>query len=134
MTTRALTVGLTRRRDRRAPARRGARAGFTLPELIVAILILTVGILGLAGTSAVITRQMGSGSRTTVAATIVQARLDSLSAIDCTLPTSGTNTSRGVTEHWVVTDGNDVKFVTDTVRLLGLARPIIYQSIIPCRD
>ena len=123
-----------RRRLGGAPAPRAARRGFTLPELIVAILILTVGILGLAGTSAVITRQMGSGKRTTVAATIVQARLDSLAAIDCTLAASGTASTRGVSEHWIVADGNDVKFITDTVRVLGLARPIIYQSIIPCRD
>ena len=116
-----------------------ARAGFTLVELIVAILILTVGILGLAGTSAVITRQMGGGSRTTVASTIAQSRFDSLASVTCTTlasggTTSGTTSARGVTEAWNVVDGNDVKIVTDTVRIIGRRHPLVYKSIIPCRD
>jgi len=129
----------TRQRSRRRPLA-GDRRGFTIVELIVAILILTVGLLGLAGTSAVIMKQMGSGSRTTVAAAVAQARLDSLSGVDCTLlangaTTTGTNnTGRGVTESWVVTDGNDVKNVVDTVKVVGLRNNLVYFSVIPCRD
>ena len=123
-------------RDARAagmPAR--DRRGFTLVELIVAIMILVVGLLALAGTSALITRQMGTGARTAMAATVSQARLDMLSSLDCTtLAASGTSSARGVSESWIVTDGNDVKNVTDTVRIVGVTRPLVYKSVIPCRD
>ena len=126
---------------RRGPAPRARdRRGFTLVELIVAIMILVVGLLALAGTSALITRQMGTGARTTVAATVAQARLDFFASMDCTqlaiggATTTGTSSGRGVTERWVVTDGNDVKYVTDTVRIAGQTRPLVYHSVIPCRD
>ena len=102
-------------------------------------MILVVGLLALAGTSALITRQMGTGARTTVAAAVAQARLDSLASMNCTLlasagTTTGSTSGRGVTERWVVTDGNDVKIVTDTVRIAGQTRPLVYHSVIPCRD
>jgi hypothetical protein len=70
---------------------------------------------------------------------IVQSRLDSVSSIRCqALAPSGTQTGivnyRGVTESWVVADGNDIKVITDTVRFSPRTRPLVYRSIIPCRD
>lgn len=122
------------------------RRGFTLVELMVAIIILAIGILGLAGTSAVITRQMGSAARQTVAAAVAQSRFDLLSSIDCAglAPaggsTSGTSTAafqgrpRGVTERWRVDDGNDVKILTDSITIVGQRRVLVYQAYMPCRD
>lgn len=115
------------------------RAGFTLVELVVTILVLTVGLLGLAGTAAVVAKQMGSGSKNAIAAVAAQARLDSLASYNCTtLGTSGSGTvssrNGAITEKWAYTDGNDVKFVVDTVTIAGRRSPFIYTSIIPCRD
>ena len=124
------------------------RDGFTLVELMVAIIILAIGILGLAGTSAVITRQIGSASRQTVAATIAQSRFDSLSSINCAglAPAGGTTAGvathldprtgkpRGVVERWRVTDGNDVKILTDSITIAGQLRVLVYESYMPCRD
>ena len=119
-----------------------ARAGFTVIEVIVAILILTIGVLALASTAAVVTKQMASGNRQTVASTIAQARFDSLSSVDCTqlaaggAPNTATVTYRGgqVAETWTVTDGNDVKNITDRVFVHGLRDTLVYTSLIPCRD
>lgn len=131
------------RRSRRRSRAHGnvvaLRAGFTLVELIVAILILTVGVLGLAGTAAVVTRQMGGGRTQTLAAAIAQSRFDSLAALGCNmLPASGsvrqTLSSSGITEVVTVSDSNDTKFVIDTIRIPGRNTPLVYRSYISCRD
>ena len=125
-----------------ATPRPSDRGGFTIIEVIVAILILSIGVLALAGTAAVVTKQMASGTRQTVASTIAQARFDSLASVQCAnlaaggATTTGTNTRRNgqVTETWTVTDGNDVKNIVDKVYVYGLKDTLTYTSIIPCRD
>ena len=126
-------------RARRVRPAAGNRRGFTIVELIVAIMILTVGLLSLASTAGSMTRIMASSSVQTVAAQVVQSRIDSLSSLDCrTLatagPVSGSTTVRGVTEKWTVSDGANVKWVTDSVTYRGLKQPLAYRSVITCRD
>jgi len=113
----------------------------TLVELMVALFVLGVALLALAGFSAQVTRQLAGGGRQTVAATIVQSRLDSLSSIaPCTtvVPAggvvTGSRTTRGVRESWVIRDGNNVIYVTDTVTFRGRTQPLVYQSILVCRN
>jgi Tfp pilus assembly protein PilV len=108
-------------------------------ELLIAMMLLSFGLLGLAGFSLSLTRQYKSSTNQQTAAMIVQSRLDSVSSIRCqALAPSGTQTGivnyRGVTESWVVADGNDIKVITDTVRFSPRTRPLVYRSIIPCRD
>ena len=130
------------RRARRS-ARRSAtspRRGFTIVELVVAILILSTGLLALAGTSTYVVRQMAGGSLQTVASTMVQSRFDSLSSVKCTTlatttaGTKGTNHARGVTESWAVVDGANTKILYDTVRFAGRVKPLVYRSLIHCRN
>lgn len=129
------------RRHRAEAAGPRDRAGMTLVELMVALFVLGVALLALAGFSVQVTRQLAGGGRQTVAATIVQSRLDSLSSIaPCTsiIPAgatvTGVRTTRGVRESWVIRDGNNVIYVTDTVTFLGRSRPLVYQSILVCRN
>jgi len=44
--------------------------GFTLVEVIIAILVLTVGLLGLVTSAALVTRMIGRGQRSAVQAAI----------------------------------------------------------------
>lgn len=129
--------------SRRSNARRTATArrhGFTIVELIVAILILSTGLVALAGTSTYVVRQMAGGSLQTVAATMVQSRFDSLTSVKCAnlattaAGTKGTNISRGITERWAVVDGVNVKFLYDTVTFAGRTKPLVYRSLIHCRN
>ena len=137
------------RHQRRSTALRAAepttrdRAGFTIVEVIVAVLVLSIGVLALAGTAAVVTKQMAAGTRQTRASTIAQARFDSLASVQCSALASGGATTTGtysgpnggqVTETWTVTDGNDVKNIVDKVYIYGLKDTLTYTSIIPCRD
>jgi prepilin-type N-terminal cleavage/methylation domain-containing protein len=116
-----------------------ARDGLTVIEMMVAIVLLGVGMLGLAGFSFAAGKQARGATVQQTAALVVQSRLDSLASIRCVALASsgtqtGTATTLGVTEKWVIADGNDVKIISDTVRFAGRNRPLVYNSIIPCRD
>lgn len=126
---------MTRRRRRLTRPRRG----LTVVELMVAILVLSVGLLTLAGFSFTMTKQFQSSGVQGAAAMVVQSRIDSLSSIQCSAlapsgPQTGTATTLGVTEKWAVRDGNDIKIIVDTVTFKGRTIPLVYQTIIPCRD
>ena len=87
------------------------RGGFTLIEVMVAIVILSVGVLGLISTSALVTRMIGRGNMTTKATQLAQTRLEILrqqalsSTPSCSsLGASGTATGpSGMSEAWTVT-------------------------------
>jgi prepilin-type N-terminal cleavage/methylation domain-containing protein len=57
--------------------------GFTLVEVIVAIVVLTVGLLGLVTTAALVTRMITRGQRSSVAANFAAQRLEQLRAGGC---------------------------------------------------
>lgn len=122
-----------------APSAPRTRSGITIVELLVAVTLLTVGIGGLLKNSASVAKQMGGGVRQTVAATIAQSRIDSLSSLACaTLAgasvATGTSTKRGVTETWAVTDGKNVKNISVIINVIGRQIPLRYSTVIPCRD
>lgn len=54
------------------------RKGFTIVETLVAVIILSIGVLALATTVGGITRMMSSGQQKTRAATVAASILDSL--------------------------------------------------------
>lgn len=72
------------------------RSGFTLVEIIVAIVILTVGILGIVGATAKMTALQSRGERLATAAFYAQSRMEQLRAAGCTLAASGNETLVGV--------------------------------------
>ncbi len=117
-----------------------SRRGATLVELIVAMLLLSVGLFSVLGTSATVVTQLGGGRNQTVAAGIAQARLDSLTSIGCqsltpgNATTTGTSTRRGIKESWTVTDGRNIKTINIRMNVPGRQVPILYETIIPCRD
>jgi type IV pilus modification protein PilV len=115
-------------------SRMKSRDGFTLVEVMVAMMILTVGLLGLASTSAVVVRQMGDAGRMGVAASIAQNRIEKLRLATCTTTSTGTNTIRGVSESWTVTPQTRSARIDVTVTYatrLGL-RSQNYRSTVPC--
>lgn len=130
---------MTRRLTRRRRGLPRARKGVAIIEVIVAMMVLTFGLLGMAGFSLTITRQYKSSTKQETAALLVQSRIDSVASIRCQSlapsgPQSGTLTRLGVTEKWVIADGNDIKILYDTVTFSPRTRPMAYRSIIPCRD
>jgi prepilin-type N-terminal cleavage/methylation domain-containing protein len=63
--------------------------GFTLVEVIIAILVLTVGLLGLVTSAALVTRMIGRGQRSSVQATFAARRLEILRTSGCTSQNAG---------------------------------------------
>lgn len=125
------------------PAKRrlatSARKGVTIIEVIIAMIVLTFGLLGMAGFSLTVTKQFKASSKQETAALLVQSRIDSIASIRCELlapsgTQTGTLTVLGVTEWWTLEDGNDIKTLTDSVIFAPRTRPLVYRSIIPCRD
>lgn len=115
-----------------------ARRGFTIAELIVAILIITVGVVALAGSSAAVLREMELAQGATLAATIAQSRLEVLRSYSaCTSITSGADTVRHMPETWTVTNPattNASRNVTVTVKYKYRTSTKTYTvgSQVPC--
>jgi len=65
--------------------------GFTLVEVIIAVLVLTVGLLGLVGSAALVTRMIGRGHRSGVQVAFSQRRLEMLRSTACTNQATGTD-------------------------------------------
>jgi type IV pilus modification protein PilV len=83
--------------------------GFTLIEVMISVVILSVGVLGMVGAAGLAFRMIGQGKRNTQAAMVATQRMETLreTALStnprCTALASGTATTSGVTETWTVT-------------------------------
>ena len=88
--------------------RRRLAPGFTLVEVMVAIVVLTIGVTALAGSSAMVTRMIGRGRTTTVVAEVAERRLAWMRGLaastspPCTSDglTGGSAMEQGVYEAW----------------------------------
>lgn len=101
---------------------------------MVAVVIMTVGVLALAGTSATVSRLIGGAGQRTVAANTASSRFEKLRGRCGPIP-SGTATANGMREHWGVELASDaVTFaVVDTVWFLnvqhGTSRQVFRTNI-----
>ena len=122
-----------RNRSRRALGSK-SRAGFTIVELIVAMMVFAVGMLGLAATAGTVTQLMGGAKRQTLAAAVAQSRLERLRSSPCGTLTAGVDTSRGVINKWTVQAVTRGVAFTDTVTFQS-SRGVtqrVYKTTIPC--
>ena len=110
------------------------RPAFTIIELLVAITVLTVGVLALAATAGLVASQVGEGGQLTRSAHLARSLLDSLAAAECAGLTSGSAVRDGLTAQWIV--GRDsasapVELTVGAVLRRG-ARRDTYRVSIPC--
>lgn len=104
--------------------------GFTLIEVLIAIGILSVGILALLQTAASITVMLRDGRLRTMASAIAASRIDNLrlaaasTTPTCTALTGGSATSQSGTETWTVAGTGRSRTVTATVTITNGPRQL----------
>lgn len=95
-------------------------SGFTLVEVLVSIVILSVGVIAMAGSTAMVTRMIGRGKVETRVAQAASRRIEGLrllalsTAPRCTAGTfvsGGPVTANGLTESWTVPAAGKVRSV-----------------------
>ena len=130
--------------SRRSQARRTghARRGFTVVEALVAILILSIGVLGLAGTGGALTKQIALSRRQMRATSIVRLRVEKLgAAANCAaiaapgvvVTGTATGATTGVVEKYAITGGQMIVTVLDSVTIPPLKNPVVIQTAIRCQ-
>jgi len=107
--------------------KQASRDGFTIVEVLIAIVMLSVGVLALASSSGSITRMMHFGRMKTDATAIGQSVLDSLryraqaTTPKCTNVITGSQTTApklGFTTNWTVTTSGNTRQVMVAVGYL----------------
>jgi len=122
---------------------RHSERGFTLVEIIIAIVVLTVGLMGLVSTAALVTRMIARGQRSAVAATFASQRLERLRPAACIAAqrSNGTDTLyRGsnwvAINNWTWTDqGNSyyrARIVTIYKTVKNRVRTDTLEVGVPC--
>jgi prepilin-type N-terminal cleavage/methylation domain-containing protein len=120
-----------------------SNSGFTLVEVLVAIVVLAVGVVAMAGSTAMVTRMIGRGKVETRVAQAASRRLELLRlAANSTTPhcTAGTFanggpvTTNGLIESWTVPAAGKVRSVqvSITYRTVRGARTASLQTRIEC--
>jgi len=91
------------------------RQGFTIIEIIIAIIVLTVGVLGMVTTAALVTRMIARGQRSAEASAFAARRLERERVAACAAQNNGTETlSRGstvvATNVWTYTNLGNLNY------------------------
>ncbi|MGH7677194.1 MAG: hypothetical protein ACRENU_01930 [Gemmatimonadaceae bacterium] len=92
------------------------RAGFTLIEVLVALILFEIAMLALAGAAAVAARDLAFANRSVRAQTIARNRLESLRSQACTTLGGGQeHIAGGFTETWRIEAQQSLRRITATV-------------------
>jgi prepilin-type N-terminal cleavage/methylation domain-containing protein len=95
--------------------------GFTLIEVLIALVILSVAFLGLAGLMVQTTKNNSFGGRMTEAATFAQDKLEELRAVSWVTITPGSDRKTGsaigtdYARNWNVATNGNLKTITITI-------------------
>lgn len=110
------------------------RDGFTIVELLVAMVIFSVGVLAMASTAARSIAMLASGQARTVAASVVENRFERLRAVPCSAHHTDSATTRGIKERWSVVSLARTDDVTVTLSFAADhgTKSQTYRSFLSC--
>ena len=120
-----------------SPRIHGCRRGFSVAEVLVALMVISVGLLSVAGSTALSLRTTLDATRRHAAAGQAASRVALLTAAGCDRAAGGSTESadRQLSEHWIVgTRINGFVLVSDTVRWTSArgSRSFSLASAIAC--
>jgi len=118
-----------------APVSSRSERGFTLAELLVAVVIFSIGLLALAGTASVIMTTLTSTQSRTIAAGVAESRFERIRTTACASRASGSATTRGIAEAWTLSHlprAEDDVTVSVTFLSNHQTRSEMFRSILPC--
>jgi Tfp pilus assembly protein PilV len=123
--------------DERATAGQGKGTGFTIAEVLVALVLFAVALLGVAGSSSLAVRVTGSALRERRAVQRAADRIASLRAQGCATARSGTATDAtlALDERWIVSPAaGSVTLIDERVRwrTVNGTRSLVLRSAILC--
>jgi prepilin-type N-terminal cleavage/methylation domain-containing protein len=118
-------------------------SGMTLVEVLIAVVVLGVGVVALAGSSSLVSRMIGRGKAETHAALAATRRMETLRSAarfttpPCTAPSfasGGPISGDGLTEWWVVPPTGAVRRVRVTVGYVTVqgSRSAVLETGIEC--
>ena len=110
------------------------RRAFTLPEVLVAIIILAIGILGLASSGSFIVIQAGEARALSEGAVLAGRVLDSLRSVPCAGITSGQLAQKRSTVRWTASPGTRSVSVDVSLEMPGRHGPRQWpiSALLPC--
>jgi prepilin-type N-terminal cleavage/methylation domain-containing protein len=119
------------------PPRYNSPSGLTLVEVVVALVVFVVGVLGLGGAMLMLMRQARAAHVQSIATDVAASRLEQLVFTGCETHTAGSEQVRGVASSWSVQSrlGTGAVLVDQGVRfaLPDGARSRQYYTATRCR-
>jgi prepilin-type N-terminal cleavage/methylation domain-containing protein len=111
------------------------RRGFTLVELLVAILLIDVGLLGLVAGSAIVVRRQNEIRLRGIATGAASNRVQQLVASGCHSAQGSAVVAPGINERWSVSgSGSATRDIDDSVSyvLAGVNRSVVLRTRVVC--
>ena len=123
--------------------KRTTESGFTIIEIMIAVIVLVVGVLGLVMTSALLTRMMGRANRAQMAANYASQRMEKMRTAACIMGqrTAGVDTLRRgsqmiATNQWNYSDlgGGEyrLRVITTWETIKNKTRADTLEAGVPC--
>lgn len=110
------------------------RAGWTLVELMVALMVFSVGALAMSATAANVMSMITASKNRTLAASVADSRFERMRAQGCYRHQSDSATTGAITEVWQVVPLVRADDVTVRVTFAANHRmqTRVYRSFLPC--
>lgn len=110
------------------------RHGFTLVEVLVALVLVQFGLLAVAATSAIAARHVAVATRAAHASDVARERLESLRWTACAAESEGGRVTAEISEHWSVRGADGWRSVRDSVEFPlpagGRGRLVLEQLVL----